>query len=148
MKVEPVGLQQQPAQGGQQFTNEQKRDELAREINIRKTVYPGVIRSGRLTHEQAERQTAILTAIWQEYVERAKQDRARVQPSLDLGEQKDPKTASQSQAAASVSPPAQKAEQRPANEPKAESEPKTIDKPAQPVEPEKTPASTIAAKAK
>ncbi len=50
-----------------EFTDRQKRDELAREINLRKAVYPGMVRARRMTHEESEQRQAILTAIWQDY---------------------------------------------------------------------------------
>jgi hypothetical protein len=92
MKVDPISSRDfQPQQQGnqqqvQQFTNEQKRNELAREINLRNTVYPGMVRSGRLTQENADRQLAILRSIWEEYGVKAQEDKERTQPALQFGE--------------------------------------------------------------
>lgn len=88
MKVDPISTQDLKTadQVAPQFTNEQKRDELAREINLRQVVYPGQIRAGKLTQERADRQLGILSSIWAEFRDRATADRAKIQPSLALDE--------------------------------------------------------------
>lgn len=52
----------------QQFTDREKRDELAKEVNRRKVDYPGQVRQGRIRQEQADRSKAIMYAIWLDYV--------------------------------------------------------------------------------
>lgn len=81
--VRTIGQTQQPAP---QFTTLELRNELAREVNIRNTVYPGMVRNGRLTHAQAERQTAMMHAIWRDYCDRAEAEREVREPSLPFGE--------------------------------------------------------------
>lgn len=71
-----------------QFTDREKRDELAREVNLRKSVYPGMVRQGRLTHQQAERQKAIMYAIWLDYCARVNADETQPQTALDLSASK------------------------------------------------------------
>jgi hypothetical protein len=70
MKVDAVStLGGAPAQAAPpQFTDKEKRDELASEVNRRKVDYPGQVRQGRMRQEQADRHKAIMHAIWQDYV--------------------------------------------------------------------------------
>lgn len=69
MKVDPVTLQDmtQGSAPAKRFTDQDKRKALAREINLRKSVYPGLIRRGRMTSEQAENEIAVFTEIWNEF---------------------------------------------------------------------------------
>lgn len=67
-----------------QFTAREKRDEVAREVNFRKSVYPGQVRQGRLTQAQADRQRAIMYAIWQDYCAIVNGDASEPQSRLDL----------------------------------------------------------------
>lgn len=50
-----------------QFSNEQKLKEIVREIALRRKVYPKWVHSGKLTQEQADRQTAIMLEIAKDY---------------------------------------------------------------------------------
>lgn len=87
MKIEPISMQGGTAApttaAPPSFSNREKRDELAREINLRKTVYPGLIRAGRLRQEQADRQRAIMQAIWADYAVKVNSD----EPDLLIDQQ-------------------------------------------------------------
>lgn len=95
MKVDPVGVQSTvhspaPPQAEHKFTNEQKKSEIGREINMRQVVYPGQIRQGKLTQAKADEQIGILRAIWNDYSVRAQEDKERTQPPLNFGESAQP----------------------------------------------------------
>lgn len=80
MKVDPIGISsptQTEAMPEKKFTAKDKRDELAREINLRKSFYPSQVRTGRMTQDKADRQIAILYEIWLEYAEKAKSEEAQ-----------------------------------------------------------------------
>jgi hypothetical protein len=49
------------------FTREEKLKEIAREIALRRNVYPKAIASGRMTKDQADRHLAIMTEIAKDY---------------------------------------------------------------------------------
>lgn len=70
MKIDPVStLTGAPTQqAAPVFTDKEKRDELANEVNRRKRDYPSQVRQGRMSFEQSERSKAIMYAIWQDYV--------------------------------------------------------------------------------
>jgi hypothetical protein len=70
MKIDAVStMTGAPAQqAAPEFTDKEKRDELANEVNRRKRDYPSQVRQGRMTFEQSERSKAIMYAIWQDYV--------------------------------------------------------------------------------
>lgn len=173
MKVSPVstadlgqqGQQPQQAASQSQFSNEDKHKELAREINLRQQVYPGMIRSGRLTQANADRQIAILREIWNDYGARAQEDKSRRQPQLGLGDQQgQQKDAQPSDARIDtvtglpVGQPANSDEQRkqqsqdkpqdqqqePGGDAKPVGEPKPGEKPAQPTAPERAPETASA----
>lgn len=67
-----------------QFSDRDKRDEVAREVNLRKSVYPGQVRQGRMRHEEAERRKAIMYAIWLDYCAKVNGDTSEPQAALDL----------------------------------------------------------------
>lgn len=76
MKVDAVSAAPAAAaQSTSSFSNAEKRDELAREIHLRKVSYPGMVRQGRLRSEQADRHLAIMHAIWNDYVAKADEDK-------------------------------------------------------------------------
>ena len=50
-----------------EYTNDEKLKEIAREIAMRRNVYPKWIASGRLKPEAADRQIAIMVAIAKDY---------------------------------------------------------------------------------
>lgn len=87
--VDPVTIQDfQPKQqqdAAATFTNDQKRDELAREVNMRKALYPSLIRQGKISQQQADRQLAIISEIWTEYAQKASDDQKQREPELPLG---------------------------------------------------------------
>lgn len=89
-RVTPVSLHdvQHGSSQPQQFTNDEIAKELAREINLRSVVYPGAVRSGKLTAVQADRQVAILRQAMTEYQTRAQADREEREPSLNFGDGK------------------------------------------------------------
>jgi hypothetical protein len=49
------------------FTREQKLREIAREISLRRNVYPARVTAKKLTQEQADRQIAIMLEIAKDY---------------------------------------------------------------------------------
>lgn len=58
---------------GHEITIQQKLNELRREMALRRNVYPGMIRSGRMTQTHADRHMAVLAAIIADY-EKLQQD--------------------------------------------------------------------------
>jgi hypothetical protein len=51
------------------FTDERKRKCLARELMMRRRVYPQWVASGRMTSQEAEEEIAVMEAILTEYQE-------------------------------------------------------------------------------
>jgi len=49
------------------ITTEDKRAVLRREIAMRRRVYPGWVRAGRMTQAEADREMAVMTAILADY---------------------------------------------------------------------------------
>jgi hypothetical protein len=49
------------------FTDEEKLDELTREIEMRRRVYRWQVRNGKLSEEQAQRQINLMIAIKMDY---------------------------------------------------------------------------------
>lgn len=87
MKVDPISeVMSLVSEPPQRFTNREKRDELAREVNLRKVVYPGQVRQGRMTQQQADRQRAIMQSIWEEFRDRVLAEEGKIQPQLDLSQ--------------------------------------------------------------
>lgn len=80
MKVGAIRLNQPSEPTG--FSTREKRDALAREINLRRTVYPGRVRQQKMTHEDAEREIAIMHAIWTEFDQRLRSE--GTEPQIDL----------------------------------------------------------------
>jgi hypothetical protein len=52
-----------------QFTREQKLGEIIREIALRRAVYKGQVRNGRMTEHEAEKRIAIMVQIAKDYGE-------------------------------------------------------------------------------
>lgn len=50
-------------------TRAQKRDEALREVGMRRRCYPGWVRQGRMTQEDADRSIALMEAIAADYAE-------------------------------------------------------------------------------
>lgn len=71
--------------GSGRFTLRQMRDELAREVNFRKSAYPSMVRSGRLTQQKADEQSEILHAIWMHFDERVRRESEERQ-NVDQGD--------------------------------------------------------------
>jgi len=51
------------------YTRKQKRDELGRELGMRRRLYPLWVKQGRMSAEDAESQIKIMAAIYDDYVE-------------------------------------------------------------------------------
>ena len=51
------------------YTRLQKRTEIARELSMRRKVYPRMVADGRITQDEAEHWIDILEAIWSDYEE-------------------------------------------------------------------------------
>lgn len=51
------------------FTAAEKLDAIKRELTMRRSVYPRLIEQGRMRHETADRQIAVMEAIAQDYRE-------------------------------------------------------------------------------
>ena len=49
------------------FTREQKLKAVAREIALRRNVYPKKVRDGKMTSTEAERELAVMTEIAKDY---------------------------------------------------------------------------------
>ncbi len=52
---------------GTEYSREDKRKEIARELALRRNVYPAMVRGKRLKLQEAERRIAILEAIERDY---------------------------------------------------------------------------------
>lgn len=50
-----------------EFTREEKLKAIAREISLRRNVYPGKVESGRMKQAEADYQLAIMIAIAKDY---------------------------------------------------------------------------------
>jgi hypothetical protein len=51
------------------YTDLQKRTEIARELGIRRRMFPLMVARGQITQDEAEAWIDILTAIWHDYDE-------------------------------------------------------------------------------
>ena len=50
-----------------EFTREEKLKEVAREIALRRNVYPKWVRDGRMSRDDADRRIAVLVAVAKDY---------------------------------------------------------------------------------
>jgi polyhydroxyalkanoate synthesis regulator phasin len=53
------------------YTRLQKRTEIARELAMRRRVYPRMVAEGRMSQDEAERLIDIMESIWSDYEEAA-----------------------------------------------------------------------------
>lgn len=60
------------------ITTQHKLDAVAREIGMRKSVYPKLVRNGKMTQFEADRQLDIMRAIHQDYLNLAKAERGQI----------------------------------------------------------------------
>ena len=58
------------------FTNREKADCAEREIAMRRHIYTGWVQVGRMTHQRAEREIALMKAIHEDYTAKAEADEA------------------------------------------------------------------------